>query len=91
MTGFKRASDHAARRAAIPRRSRHLENHDIAKDPFCDGSEIASAEGLPALSGFAVTRCKSGLLRGFSHSWEAKSMKVWMPILRPSHLSTRTK
>jgi hypothetical protein len=55
MTGFKRASGHAARRAAFPRRSRHIENHDIEKDPFCDGSEIASAEGPPALVALANT------------------------------------
>jgi hypothetical protein len=78
MTGLKRASDHAARQVGFPRRSRHLETQDIEKDPFCDGSEIASAEKPPALAAFAIKHCESGLLRGFSHSREAKSMKVWM-------------
>jgi hypothetical protein len=51
IAGFKRASNRSA--AQTPTPNSHTDSfHDIEKDPFCDGSEIASGEGclIPAAS-----------------------------------------
>ena len=53
-----------------------LNNHDIEKDPFCDGSEIAGSQERLAFAANLDYPAKAALLRGFSHSGKPKSTKA---------------
>ena len=52
----------------------------LKKIHFGDGVKIGSVVGYPAPDAPSLLSRKSGLLRGFSHRREAKSMKVLEPV-----------